>query len=216
LRSLIVTIDGPAGTGKSTVSRRVAQRLEMPHLDTGAFYRAAALVAIRAAVDLDDESAVAGAVATAFFDQIDGRMLIDGEDVSLDIRDPFIAAASSTVAAHPGVRVALVNHQRCWVELHGCSAVVEGRDIGSVVFPDAAVKIFLEADARVRAERRAQETGQEVDVVLAEQLQRDHQDSSRPDSPLIIPEGATIVDTSSLDIDQVVDRVVALVEAASF
>jgi cytidylate kinase len=85
-----------------------------------------------------------------------------------------------------------------------------------VVFPDAAVKIFLEADARVRAERRARETGQELDVVLGEQIQRDHQDSSRPDSPLIIPEGATIVDTSSLDIDQVVDRVVGLVEAASF
>lgn len=215
MRPLIVTIDGPAGTGKSTVSRRAAERLDLPHLDTGAFYRAAALVAVRAAVDLDDESAVAGVVTTAFFDQIEGKMLVDGEDVSREIRVPSIASASSTVAAHPRVRAALVEHQRCWVELHGGSAVVEGRDIGSVVFPEAAVKIFLEADATIRAERRARETGQELDAAFAEQERRDHRDSSRPDSPLTIPEGATVVDTSSLNIDQVVDRVVQLAEVAS-
>lgn len=215
MRPLIVTIDGPAGTGKSTVSRLVAARLGLPHLDTGAFYRAAAVVSIRAGIDLDNEEAVVAAVSSAFFDQIDGRMLVDGEDISTQIRDPAIATASSAVAALPGVRTALVGHQRCWVELHGGSAVVEGRDIGSVVFPDAVVKIFLEADPEIRAERRARESGQKVDAVLADQQARDRQDSSRSTSPLIVPDDAVVIDTSSLEVDEVVDCAVQLVETAS-
>ena len=215
MRPLIVTIDGPAGTGKSTVSRRVAAALGLPHLDTGAFYRAAALVALRDGVDLDDESGVVAAVGSAFFDQEDGRMLIDGEDVSAEIRDPLVAGASSTVATHPKVRSVLVDHQRCWVELHGDTGVVEGRDIGSVVFPDAGVKVFLEADPSVRAARRARETGQKFGDVLAEQGKRDSQDSLRDASPLVVPDDAFVIDTSNLEVSEVVDRIVELVKSAS-
>lgn len=215
LRPLIVTIDGPAGTGKSTVSRRVAVALGLPHLDTGAFYRAAALVALRAGTDLDDESAVVTSLGSAFFDQENGTMLIDGEDVSAEIRDPLVANASSIVATHPRVRSALVDHQRCWVELHGDAGVVEGRDIGSVVFPDAGVKVFLEADPSVRAARRARETGQSFDQVLAEQGSRDSQDSTRAASPLVVPRDAFVIDTSNLEVSEVVDRIVELVQTAS-
>jgi cytidylate kinase len=212
---LIVTVDGPSGTGKSTVSRAVASLLALPHLDTGAFYRAATLAVIRAGVDPDEADAVADVVGAIVLDQEDGVMSLDGEDVSSEIRGPGVTADVSRVAANPEVRRTLVSHQRRWVARHGARAVVEGRDIGSVVFPDATVKVFLDARPEVRARRRAGETGADHATVLEDLGRRDRFDSSRTASPLTVPEGAVVVDTSDLGFDEVVARVVELVSAQS-
>ncbi len=208
---LIVTVDGPSGTGKSTVSRAVAEKAGLPHLDTGAFYRAATLAVLRAGVDPADAEAVARVVRGAQLNQERGRMYLDGEDVTDEIRGPHVTAAVSRVSAHPEVRQLLVDLQRRWVAGHGGKAVVEGRDIGSVVFPDATVKVYLDARPEVRARRRALETGRKPSDVLAEIRRRDAYDSSRSVSPLTIPEGSVVVDTSDLDFDEVVEAVLALV-----
>ncbi len=215
MTDLIVTMDGPAGTGKSTVSRAVAVRLGLPHLDTGAFYRAAGVAVLRAGVDLADVPGVAGAVTTITLDQTDGRMFLDGEDVSDEIRTAEATTASSRVSAYPEVRAILVGHQRSWVERHSNRAVVEGRDIGSVVFPDATLKIYLDARREVRARRRANQTGERYGVVLAEIEARDHRDSTREASPLSVPEDAIVVDTSDMTFEAVVDRVVELADRVS-
>jgi CMP/dCMP kinase len=208
---LIVTVDGPSGTGKSTVSRAVASKVGLPHLDTGAFYRAATLAVIRAGVEPGADDAVVDVVRSADLDQEEGKMFLDGDNVSREIRDPKVTAVVSVVAANPEVRRILVGHQRDWVGRHGGRAVVEGRDIGSVVFPDAALKIFLDARPEVRARRRAGETGDDHVTVLEDLGRRDHLDSTRTASPLIVPEGAVIIDTSDLDFDEVVTQVVELV-----
>ena len=210
MTDLIVTVDGPAGTGKSTVSREVASRLGVPRLDTGAFYRAAGLAVIRAGVDLSDHEAVANVVAGISLDQDEGKMLLDGEDVSREIRSQASTDASSRVSTHPEVRGLLVLYQRDWVGRHDNRAVVEGRDIGSVVFPGATVKVYLDARPEVRAQRRADQTGTEHAGVLAELRARDERDSTRKASPLIIPEGAVIIDTSDMTVDEVVDTIVGL------
>jgi cytidylate kinase len=207
---LIVTMDGPAGTGKSTVSRLVADRLGIPRLDTGAFYRAAGLAALRAGIDLDDHSAVADLVAGLQLDQLGGRMLMDGVDVSEEIRTQIVTEASSRVSVHPDVRGLLVVYQRDWVARNEDRAVVEGRDIGSVVFPGATVKIYLDARPEVRAQRRAAQTGEEYDLVLDDLRSRDSRDSTREASPLTVPDGAVVIDTSDMDVDQVVETVVGL------
>jgi cytidylate kinase len=207
---LIVTMDGPAGTGKSTVSRLVADRLGIPRLDTGAFYRAAGLAALRAGIDLDDHSAVADLVAGLQLDQSGGRMLMDGVDVSEEIRTQIVTEASSRVSVHPDVRGLLVVYQRDWVARNENRAVVEGRDIGSVVFPGATVKIYLDARPEVRAQRRAAQTGEEYDLVLDDLRSRDSRDSTREASPLTVPDGAVVIDTSDLDVEQVVEKVVGL------
>jgi len=212
---LVVTVAGQSGTGKSTVSRAVAARVGLPHLDTGAFYRAAALAVIRKGVDPDDDAAVAAIVETAALEQEDGEMLLDGNDVSREIRGRDVTAIVSRVAANPAVRRALVALQRQWVTRHGGRAVVEGRDIGSVVFPNAALKIFLDARPEVRAARRAVETGDDHATVLDDLGRRDRFDSTRTASPLSIPEGAVIIDTSDLSFDEVVARVVALLDDRS-
>jgi cytidylate kinase len=207
---LIVTMDGPAGTGKSTVSRLVADRLGIPRLDTGAFYRAAGLAALRAGIDLDDHSAVADLVAGLQLDQLGGRMLMDGVDVSEEIRTQIVTEASSRVSVHPDVRGLLVVYQRDWVARNENRAVVEGRDIGSVVFPGATVKVYLDARPEVRAQRRAAQTGEEYDLVLDDLRSRDSRDSTREASPLTVPDGAVVIDTSDMDVDQVVETVVGL------
>jgi cytidylate kinase len=212
---LIVTIDGPSGTGKSTVSRAVASQVGLPHLDTGAFYRAATLAVIRAAVDPDDDRAVAEVVGKAILDQDDGEMFLEGGNVSTEIRGPDVTAIVSRVAANPEVRRILVSHQRQWVGRHGGRAVIEGRDIGSVVFPRATLKVFLDARPEVRAERRAVETGDDHATVLEDLGRRDRFDSTRTASPLTIPQGAVVVDTSDLSFDEVVTRVVDLVRDRS-
>lgn len=210
MTDLIVTLDGPAGTGKSTVSGLVAERLGVPRLDTGAFYRAAALAALQAGVDLDDHEAVANVVAGISLDQDDGRMHLDGLDVSDEIRTQRVTEASSRVSTHPDVRGLLVVYQREWVTRHGNRAVVEGRDIGSVVFPDATVKVYLDASPEVRAQRRAHQMGGEAAGVLEELSTRDRRDTSRQASPLIVPDAAVVIDTSEMTVEQVVDTIVAL------
>lgn len=206
----IITIDGPAGTGKSTVSRLVALALELPHLDTGAFYRAATVACLRNQVDPGDSRAVAELVESMSFDQVGDRMFLDGEDITGAIRLPEVTSAVSLVSAHAGVRSALVEMQRRWVESREERAVVEGRDIGSIVFPDAGLKIYLDAVPEVRALRRAGETGRDVSRVLEEQERRDLFDSTRTVSPLTVPTGAVVIDTSDLTVDEVVARIVEL------
>jgi CMP/dCMP kinase len=210
----IVTVDGPGGTGKSTVSRRVAAEAGLPHLDTGAFYRAATLAVIEAGIDPSDGEAVNTVVSRSRMSQVDGRMYLDGRDVSAEIRTDMVTSAVSAVSADPGVRETLVELQRRWVSEHG-GGVVEGRDIGSVVFPDATLKVFLDASPEVRARRRALETGEPFDEVLADLNRRDRLDSSRAASPLRIPEEAIVVDTSQLSLDDVVERLLGLITAKS-
>lgn len=208
-------MDGPSGTGKSTVSREVARRAALPHLDTGAYYRAATLAALRSEADLSSESEVIAAIQRADITEEDGRIYLDGEDVSDEIRGRRVTEHVSKVSAYPEVRGLLVDRQRDWVQRHGGRAVVEGRDIGSVVFPDAELKIYLDADPVVRARRRAHQLGQDPDAVIADLIRRDELDSSREASPLTVPDGATVIDTSELAFDQVVERILGLVSAHS-
>jgi cytidylate kinase len=212
---MIVTVDGPGGTGKSTVSKAVAAEAGLPHLDTGAFYRAGTLAVLREGIDLEDSRAVVAVVAGISLDQDEGLMFLDGEDVSSEIRGDRVTVAASQVSSHPGVREILVDHQRAWVAEHGGRAVVEGRDIGSVVFPDAALKIYLDARPEVRAKRRATQVGDDPDQVMKELARRDHLDSSREASPLTVPDGAVIIDTSDLTFDEVVEKVLSLISAKS-
>jgi CMP/dCMP kinase len=212
---LIVTVDGPGGTGKSTVSRVAAERAGLPHLDTGAFYRAATVAVLRAGVNPGDARRVSDVVSGIALGQENGRMYLDGEDVSDIIRSEDVTGAVSAVSAHPEVRTQLVGLQRRWITEHQGRGVVEGRDIGSVVFPDAQVKVYLDATPRVRAERRARESGEDVEAVLIDLNRRDHVDSTRVASPMTVPHGAVVIDTSHLTFEETVDRVLGLIQAKS-
>ena len=212
---VIVTIDGPGGTGKSTVSRVVAHKAGLPHLDTGAYYRAATLAVVEAGADPSVESEVVAVLTGARFAQESGRMFLDGRDVSEAIRGDEVTAAVSAVSAHPAVRRLLVDEQRAWIRRHDGDGVVEGRDIGSVVFPNADLKIYLDASAEVRARRRARESGEDFDLVLADLNRRDRLDSTRAASPLVVPDGAVIVDTSELTFDEVVAQLLDLIREKS-
>jgi cytidylate kinase len=202
---MVIAIDGPAGAGKSTVARAVAQRLGFTYLDTGAMYRCVGLAARRSA---DPAPAVAARTAIVFDD---GRVLLDGEDVTAAIRTPEASEAASKVAADPQVRKALVAKQQEIVA--DGNWVAEGRDIGTVVAPDAAVKVFLYADPEERARRRAAELGLDPAQVLAEQRERDARDNTEGRSTLQAPEGSDELDTTHLTLDEVVDRIVQLAEA---
>jgi CMP/dCMP kinase len=219
MRKLIVTIDGPSGAGKGTVARAVATALGYPHVDTGAMYRAVAWKALAAGVDLSDESAVAALGERAAFDLEDGRVVIDGHDVATAIRTPDIDVAAARVARYPAVRRALVAKQRAYGE-RGGGIVMEGRDIGTVVFPSADVKIYLDASPDERARRRAQDPahasrgGAVADVATA-LAQRDHQDRTREASPLAQAPDAVYIDTTDITIEEVVERVLAVVRKAA-
>lgn len=204
----VVAIDGPAGSGKSTISRLVAERLGLEMLDTGAMYRAVTCAVLRAGGDVAD-AGVATAAADAADIEIGDRVTIDGADVTEEIRGAEVSANVSTVAAHPGVRRRLVGIQREWMARHG-GGVVEGRDIGTVVFPDAPLKVFLTASPEVRARRRAGEGVLDVEAAAANIAERDRMDSSRDDSPLTAAADAVVVDTSDLTIAEVVDRICAV------
>ncbi|MHC4948396.1 MAG: (d)CMP kinase [Planctomycetota bacterium] len=216
---LIITIDGPAGTGKSTVAHGLARRLGLEFLDTGAMYRAAALVAIEAGLDPQDGAGLAAAVAAAdmHFDWTADppRLLLGDRDVSDRIRSLDVSGVVSRVAARPELRRVLVARQRRIAERHP-RLVSEGRDQGSVVFPDASVRFFLDADVGVRAERRVAQlaaAGRPADPerVMSDIRRRDELDASRPDGPLVRPRGATVVDTGRRTADEVVDVLEALV-----
>lgn len=206
----VIAIDGPAGSGKSTVARAVADRLGLEYLDTGAMYRGVAHAVLVRGVEPSDAGAVADVARAVVLDVTRSRCLVDGEDASEAIRGPEVTAAVSAVAANPEVRVEMVARQRRWVaELGG--GVMEGRDIGSVVFPEAELKVYLTASAEVRARRRAAEfPGMDVDRVAAEIRRRDEADSSRAASPLVTADGARVLDTSELTVDGVVDAIVEM------
>lgn len=201
---MIVAIDGPAGAGKSTVARAVAGRLGFTYLDSGAMYRCVALAALRR----DEHPAI---VAPTLRLDIGERVTLDGEDVSAAIRTPAVSDAASRAAADPRVRAAMVAEQRRLMAVGDW--VAEGRDIGSVVAPGAEVKVFLTADPRERARRRAEQLGLEVDAVLADQAARDRRDEEREHSPLAPAPDAVTLDTTGLSLDVVVARIASLVAA---
>jgi cytidylate kinase len=211
----IVAIDGPVASGKSSVARAVAAALGYTYLDTGAMYRAIGVLASEAGVPLDDEDAVVAVVnGTALHFDDEGRLFANGRDVSAAIRTLEMGAAASVVSALPGVRRLLVERQRALGT--GADIVMEGRDIGTNVFPDAGVKVFLTARPEVRAARRAEELRAkdedvDTDEVLTALLERDRRDSERDVAPLRKATDAVEVDTSELTLDQVVDAVVAVV-----
>jgi cytidylate kinase len=207
----LIAIDGPAGSGKSTVARAVADRLGLPYLDTGAMYRAVAFEAIRRGIDPDDGPTVAE-LARQIEMSIEDKVLVNGTDATVEIRGPEVTRAVSAVAANPDVRKELVLRQKEWAEARG-GGVVEGRDIGTVVFPAADLKVYLTANEEVRARRRGLEMlSRDYDRVAADIARRDRIDSTRAASPLTIAEDAVEVDTTGMDADSVVERVMALVE----
>jgi cytidylate kinase len=217
-RPLVIAIDGPSGSGKSTVARGVARGLGLPVLDTGAMYRAVTLAALGAGVPLDDPDACA-AIARAVSIAVEkGVTTLDGTDVSREIRAPGVTAAVSVVSAHPAVREVLVRRQRDWVAHHR-GGVVEGRDIGTVVFPDAPVKVFLIASDEERARRRQRDEAAAdrdipIDDVKAALGRRDALDSARAVSPLRIADDAIVVDTTGSDADTVVADIVKRAQTA--
>lgn len=212
----VVAIDGPVASGKSTVARRVAERLGALYLDTGALYRAVGLLAREAGAALDDEAAVVAVTERARLrPDSRGRLFAGDRDVSTEIRTLEAGEAASRVSAHPGVRRLLVEQQRRLAE--GADVVMEGRDIGTNVFPDAAVKVYLDAAPQVRAARRHAElvqAGQDVgeQEVLAALLERDRRDRGREVAPLRTAVDAVVIDTSDMTPDEVVDAVVRVAE----
>jgi CMP/dCMP kinase len=202
---MVVAIDGPAGAGKSTVAREVARALGFTYLDSGAMYRAAALALL-------EHGGAASEVAERADIRLGDRVLLDGLDVTAEIRTPEVAEAASRIASNPKVRGALASKQRAL--LANGDWVAEGRDIGTVVAPDAPVKIFLTASPEERARRRAAELGADLETVLKDQALRDAQDSTREHSPLRLAPGAVELDTTGLSVDEVVARIVELVERA--
>ncbi len=199
---MVVAIDGPAGSGKSTVAKALAAALGFTYLDTGAMYRCVALASMRSGGD-------AAAVAAGLTLSLGDRVLLDGEDVTGAIRTPEVSEMASQVAAEPAVRRAMVAQQRRL--LAEGDWVAEGRDIGTVVAPDAELKVFLIASPQERARRRAQQIGADPATVLAEQTIRDQRDSDRADSPLRPADDAVEIDSTGLTLDQVVARVAELV-----
>ena len=216
---LIVAIDGPSGVGKSTTSKLVARALNIPHIDTGAMYRAIGLAAVRRGADVRDAGAMETLAANTLIEFVPGtppRVLLDGEDVTHLIRTPEISMAASHVSAISAVRRILVRLQQELGRRDG--GVLEGRDIGTKVFPETPHKFFLTARPEVRARRRFDELvakGQpaDFDAVLADSVLRDEQDSSRADSPLAFDESYTVIDTSDLTIDEVVAAIVSAVRS---
>lgn len=214
--TVIVAIDGPSGSGKSTVARGVAGAFGFDVLDTGAMYRAVTLAALERGVDPADADACA-LIADEIRLEVGDLVLLDGRDVTSAIRSPEVTATVSQVSAHPAVRRELVERQRAWVTSRS-GGVVEGRDIGTVVFPDAPLKVYLTADPAERAHRRAAELrarGEAVDEAgLARELsERDRRDSARAHSPLRPAPDAVVLDTSGIPLDAVVERIVHEVEA---
>jgi cytidylate kinase len=206
---VVIAIDGPAGAGKSTVGRALAARLGLGYLDTGAMYRAMTFAALQRGVvegDLDEVGAMAPTVDLHIED---GVVTVDGVDATVAIRGREVTEAVSQIAANPVVRAVLVDRQRAWVVEHE-GGVVEGRDIGTVVFPDADLKLYVTASPRVRAERRVRELGGDVAEVEASILKRDRIDSSRTHSPLSEADDAVVVDTTGLSIDEVVAHIMEL------
>ena len=213
MRGQAIAVDGPAGSGKSTVAKALARRLGAAHVDTGAMYRALALKMLEEKLRFDDRSAVAEVLASTDIWVGDGKVLLDGRDVAHLIRSDEVTAASSKVAELEPVRRGMVERQRAIAEAAG-SAVVEGRDIGTVVLPGADLKIYLTASEQERARRRSLETGSEAGRTAAEIASRDARDSERTFSPLKAAADAVVLDTTDLSIEQVLDRILEILTTA--
>jgi cytidylate kinase len=210
----VIAIDGPAGSGKSTVARAVAERLSLAYLDTGAMYRAVAFAAMRRGIDPTDVEPVSR-LALDLELEVSATVTVDGVDATIEIRSPEVTRAVSAVAAMPVVRAELVRRQREWAADHD-GGVIEGRDIGTVVFPGAGLKVYLDAADGERASRRSKEMlDLQYDEVAADIARRDHVDSTRVASPLAVADDAVRLDTTGKSIEQVVASVVALAEASA-
>ena len=200
----VIAIDGPAGAGKSTIAKRLASRVGLDYLDTGAMYRAITFKVLREGLDPAGSEVVAAALSASI--EMDGEsVIVDGIDATAAIRSPDVTSQVSIVAANSQVREALRAQQRKWAERMG-GGVLEGRDIGTVVFPDAVMKVFLTASPTVRAERRVAELGGDLKEIEAQIRLRDELDSSRSDSPLRHDDDYIFLDTTEMDIDEVVDQ----------
>jgi len=210
----IIAIDGPGGSGKSTVARHLAERLGLEYLDTGAMYRAVAFAALRRGIDPSEVEPVANLVEALELTVDEDGVVVDGVDATIEIRGPEVTRAVSLVAANPAVRTELRSRQREWAATRP-GGVVEGRDIGTVVFPEAQLKVFLTARADVRAERRSQEVADlDYETVAADLARRDTLDEGREDSPLAQADDALVLDTSGMSIEEVVESLVAALEEA--
>ncbi len=205
----VIAIDGPGGSGKSTVAKLVAQKTGLPYLDTGAMYRAVTFGVLQRGVDPTDWSVIDEILPQIDLDLSATTVMVDGADATEAIRGNEVTAHVSEVSANPTVRHAMVELQREWIR-KSAGGVLEGRDIGTVVVPNAALKVYLTASGRERARRRALEAGLDIEEVEADLARRDKADSERSESPLRPAEDAVIVDTTGYEITQVVDRIVAL------
>ena len=211
---IIVAIDGPAGAGKSTIAKALAGKLNLRYLDTGAMYRAVTFAALTRKIDLHNEAKVADIAKNSLMLIEDNAVSIDGVDATVAIRGPEVTRNVSSVATNSLVRTELRNRQRLWASENN-GGVVEGRDIGSVVFPDATLKVYLTASPIVRAQRRVAQSGGDVNQIAAEIAERDQRDSSRSDSPLTKTDDSVTIDTSNRSIDDVVMQLQQLVEKHS-
>ena len=208
----VIAIDGPAGAGKSTIAKALSARLHMKYLDTGAMYRAVTFEAMLREMDLSDQEAITQLAQECDLHVGIDRVIINGHDATTAIRGPEVTGSVSKVAANSGVRTEMRIRQQEWASAHG-GGVIEGRDIATVVFPEAILKVFLTASPAVRAQRRVAQSGGDV-VVIEEQIrQRDHLDSTRADSPLRESNDSLFIDTTDLSIDAVVNQITSTVES---
>ncbi len=205
---MVIAIDGPAGAGKSTVARALAERLGFTYLDSGAMYRCVALAAIRAGADVDDPQELAAIAGQAQIELGEDSVSLGGEDVTEVIREPRVTVAASRVSVHPQVREAMVERQRALIASGGW--VAEGRDIGTVVAPDSPLKVFLTASGEERARRRAAETGEHEASVLESQTERDSRDTERDHGALRVAEDAVRIDTDGVGVEDVVALLAAI------
>jgi len=210
-KEVVVAIDGPAGAGKSTVAKALANALKLKYLDTGAMFRAVTSLVLSSGTDTHDETAVGAIAERMNLVMENGTVFANGTDVTADIRSIAVTSAVSTVAANSLVRANMRDRQRAWSELNN-GGVIEGRDIGTVVFPDAVLKVYLTASPRVRAKRRVAEAGGNIDEIERSIAERDLKDSTRADSPLQESSDSVVVDTSNRTIDDIVNSIVELVK----
>ena len=209
----VIAIDGPAGSGKSTVARALAARLRLEYLDTGAMYRSVAFAALQRGIDPADDETIGKMARDVAIDVGPDGVIVDGTDATSAIRGLEVSQAVSVVAANPAVRAEMVRRQRAWVAARD-GGVLEGRDIGTVVFPDAELKVYLTADPEVRAQRRSKEAVDlDYDTVAADLARRDAVDQSREVSPLTEAEDAFLLDTTGLTVEEIIDVIAARIGA---